>query len=285
MLDDVVNGNKCGHKPGVLRHFHPPVHHKSRPNLIEQAKSSLCHAYDSYKKSKLKFNFSDETNRLKRSERREAIVSISQLLLHYMDMATFNIVVPIGGDRFRYVDLRYIANKLSISFIRCKRAISDLVKCGYLLVKRQMPKSGLQLPSIRQFTAQFFIDLGIDLQKIQAMKEYKNKVFPESSTNQKAAYKPNSIMTRVAVALSKPKSIAAPVDIVPRSYEINISDAQSGRPFFLKDVLKRVMVDPAPSNADNAKDMVIKAMEMHRLDPSKSLSEYMRQLKLLESIK
>ena len=115
----------------------------------------------------------NEANGVKR------LLSVTQVLLHYLELVTLRVGFYNGSDKFIPLDLEYIAKKAGINFIRAKRAIADLAKAGYIKITRQFDKKEdgtfNGLPSIREISIQFFIDLGIDMQKLFFAREWKRK--------------------------------------------------------------------------------------------------------------
>lgn len=156
--------------------YTPPVHHKKRPGIIEEAKSLLENAYHKPKKilAKLFHN-----KKKKKSSRREAIIRVLQVMLQYLDMETLEIGFYDNSSTFVRLDVNYIARQANIAVIRAKRALSDIMKAGYLEAKRQFKqdedKRYFALTSIRKFTVAFFMELGIGHFKFFSAREWKRK--------------------------------------------------------------------------------------------------------------
>ena len=105
---------------------------------------------------------SHDNGRQVRSERREAIAAVSQVLLHYLELSTLRVGFYVGLNKFIHLDIEYIAKKANLSFSRAKRAITALAEAGYIKITRQYKKKEDGTfdgePSIREIAVQFFID-------------------------------------------------------------------------------------------------------------------------------
>lgn len=184
--------------------FTPPAHHKKRPSVIEQAKRSLENAYNRSKKILSKMFY---VERQKRSERREAIVCVLQVILHYLDLDTLEVGFHDNRGTFIRLDVNYIAKQANITPQRVKRALRDIATAGYIETVKQYKRDEdgryIGLPAIRRISPSLFIDLGIDHQQFFSSREYKRK------REEKAASKRGKKMFRAIIgnALKKPKAI------------------------------------------------------------------------------
>jgi AraC-like DNA-binding protein len=163
-------GNRCGHDKHVPRRTFLPEHHKPRPSILEEAKVRI-HQYYFEQKSYL-FNLV-----FKRSERREAIRQICEVLLHYVCLSTFRIGYYFK-DQFNPLSLKQIAEKANLSIYRAKRALADLARAGYLNIRlryRHENKKYIPEISIRTLTEQFFVDLGFSLKRLAKKRKWKEK--------------------------------------------------------------------------------------------------------------
>lgn len=244
-----MSGNRCGHVRGSPRFYLRPADNKSRPTVLEQAIEKLKDVYRRPKKFFNKLVTSNSSSRQKRSERREAVASISQVLLHYLELSTLRVGF-YADTKFVYLDLEYIANKAGLSFLRAKRAIADLVKAGYIKVTRQFDKkedgtfSGK--PSIREISMQFFIDLGIDIQKLFVTREWKRKKQAK------------------AVAKKANKKLKG------------IMQAVTGFGQRIPSIIKKTYYKKADP------DLIHKALALHKANPERSPSDYLKELQRLK---
>src|SRR4051812_38387871 len=74
--------NFCNHNPKDMRGFDRPLHHKKRYELIENCIEKLTKALEFPNILEILFC----PKKKKRSQRREAMVRVLQVMLHYMDM-------------------------------------------------------------------------------------------------------------------------------------------------------------------------------------------------------
>lgn len=243
-----ISGNRCGHAPRDPRFYLRPEPHKPRPSVLEQAIDRLKDVYRRPKKFFKKLATFHLHDRQKRSERREAIASVSQVLLHYLELSTLRVGFFTEAG-FVHLDLNYIAAKAGLSFIRAKRAIADLVRAGYIKVSRQFGKKDDGTfdgkPSIREISIQFFIDLGVDMQKLSSIRAWKRK--KQEKVAEKRARKKMRDMMEAAASL--------------------------GRRAF-----------PPKKRARNVKteqELIERAMELHKINPERSLTEHLKELQRL----
>ncbi len=245
-----MTGNRCGHVPGTPRFFRPPDHHKPRPSTLEKA---ICQFKDVYRQPKRflkKLVTVHKNGRQKRSERREAVTSVAQVLLHYLELSTLRVGFYTDPDQFKALDLKYIAQKAGISFLRAQRAIADLVKAGYIKVSRQFNKkedgSFDGLASIRRIAIQFFMDLGINMQQLAFERDWKRK--KEEKQRAKAEKSKLSGLLKAALQLEGNKPITH--------------------------VVKKQRLQ----TIDKTKALIDQALTLHQLDPTHSPSDYLKQL-------
>jgi hypothetical protein len=246
-------GNRCGHVPTSPRLFNRPDHNKPRPHILEQAIEKLKDVYRRPKKFFKKLATFHSSDRQKRSERREAIASVSQVLLHYFDLVTFRVGFYTSSGVFVPLEVEYIAEKAGIHFGRAKRAIAEITKAGYADAVRQFTKKEdgtfQGSASIRKLTVQFFIDLGIDIQKLFFARDWKRK------QQAKAADKKNKKKMR------------------------GMLQAATSLGGIVKSSFKKVR-HHFPKKAD--KELITNALELHRANPERSPSDYLKELQRLK---
>jgi ribosomal protein L35 len=129
-----------------------------------------------------------------RSERREAVASVAQVCLHYLELASLRVGVPQHNGDFMPLDMSFIAQKLGWrtaedeaedkallaagklpkrrGIQRVQRAIDDMKGAGYVTVHRRFEKclgddnAYRGLPAIRCFSERFFHEIGITLVRL-----------------------------------------------------------------------------------------------------------------------
>lgn len=245
-IQQIAAGNRCGHFPDAPRFFVRPEKHKRRPSILENAIEKLKDVYRRPKKffgTLVTFHSHD---RQIRSERREAIVSVSQVFLHYLELSTLRVGFYTGSGEFIPLDLMYIAKKANITVSRAKRAIESLVCAGYLKVSRQFTKKEdgtfKGKASIRELSARFFIDLGVDAQSLFFSREWKRKK-DEKTVAKDAKKKMSGLMQAVRFGARK------------RIYSSMVSHKPA--------------IDP---------NLIKQALESHRVNPERSCSDYLQEL-------
>lgn len=245
-----ITGNRCGHDPNVLRSYIRPEDHKPRPYFIEKGIELLKLLFDSPKKFFKKLITAHLDGRQVRSERREGVIAVAQVILHFLELETLRVGFFTESDEFVRLDLEYIAEKAGLSVIRTKRALSDLADAGYIKVTRQFDKkedgtfSGK--PSIREVTVQFFIDLGMDIQKLFFLREWKRK--QREKKNAKKANKKVKGLLNAVTSFGKRK----------------IFKPHSKRQLSL--------------SVDIKKQLIGTALKMHETNPERTVSDYYMEL-------
>jgi hypothetical protein len=252
----IVIGNHCGHVPNDPRFYHRPENHKRRPAVIEMAISALMSAYGFPKKFLQKLLDLNPSKRRKRSERREAMGSVAQVMLHYIDLTTLRVGFYDASGKFIPLDLKYIAKKAGISVIRAKRAIADLEKAKYAKITRQFNKKEdgtfQGTPSIREVSVQFFIDLGIDIQRLFFAREWKRK--KQEKERKKKTYKKLKGMLQAVTSFGGKRSfVKRPTSKKQTSFAINEN-----------------------------KSLISTALELHKANPARTPSEYLQELQRLK---
>jgi len=256
MLLQALFGNRCGHDPQNLREYHRPEHHKPRPSILEQAILNAAHYYNSPKKFLKKLSALHSQNRRKRSERREAITSVLQVLLHYIELISLKVGMNTRTSELISLDINFIAGKAGIEALRARRAIKDLVKAGYIKLSRQWTRkddgSFLGLPSIREITLEFFHDLGIDLLRLASVREWKRKK-QEKVQGKRARYQLKAMMA-TASALSASKAVNTMASVVSKLFP------------------------KKPFAATINKALIGQALELYQANPERSPGDYLKML-------
>jgi len=253
-IQAVITGNRCGHSPDAPRSYLRPVHHNERPSILEEALNKAIECFYHKPKKFLQKLWQLHCNlRQQRSERREAIASVLQVVFHYVELETLRVGLFTPDGEFISLDLKYIAKKAGISVIRAKRAMDDLISAGYVEAIRQREKKEdgtfKGLPSIRTVKPILFGDLGLDMVQLNFLREWKRK------KNEKAAIK-------------KSRKRMGEIFRAAGTYTKNIV-TKTKNVFKPKDTDKKV---------EQKKSLISKAMALHRLNPAKTISDYLVEL-------
>ena len=179
-IENYFYGNRCGHIKDCPRFYQPPSHHKERPYYLQKAIDKLPSLFFQPKSRFIKrLNAARVKKNQIRSERLEAIISVTQVLVHYLETWTLRVGLLLPTAEFLSYDTKFIAAKAGITLIRTKRAMADLVAAGYLHVKRCWTKLDndkyKSLAGIRTLSTRLLIDLGIPYHKLFGLREWKRK--------------------------------------------------------------------------------------------------------------
>lgn len=257
VLVQALSGNRCGHDRKNFRAYHRPPHHKPRPSVLEQAILNVAHYYHASKKFLQKLGVLHPKNRRKRSERREAIVSVSQVILHYIELGSLKVGMNTPTTEVISLDIHFIADKAGVKPLRARRAIQDMVRAGYIKLSRQWTRkddgSFVGLPSIREVTLEFFHDLRIDLLRLASVREWKRKK-QEKAQGKRARYTLKKIMATASVRSA--------------SQAVNTMASVVSKLFPKK--------NPFVTNIDKA--LINQALELHTANPERSPSDYLKLL-------
>ena len=190
----LLSGNKCGHNRLSPLSFVPPTEHKTRWDVLRRTSHNLSLMYFNPSKWLKDLQLLNPSNRQRRSERREAIMLISQTIVHYTDLVDLHVGIPQSDGSFRALTAAFLAKRAGIGLKRAKRALSDLRKAGYLKViprcKRGSDGSIKGLAAIREVTLKFFKHLGIAYQTLRKKQEQaKSRFFEKVSFYQFKKYK------------------------------------------------------------------------------------------------
>lgn len=158
--------NYCDHAPSVPKLFIVPANHKPRAKVVQETNNKLAQAYGKPKSSLKTLQFHDATGHRVKSQRREAAIALLQVMNYYQDDATGRIGRSLQDGTFCDMTLETLAQKAGIAYRRAKRALTDIVRAGYLRVTKQFVRNANTgevrgLASIRSFLPKFFIDLDV----------------------------------------------------------------------------------------------------------------------------
>jgi len=174
----IRQGNWCGHSPALPRFFKTPDAHKARPKIITWAIDAWSRFYESPLLYFNEIRMYRHSDRQQRSESREALSSIAQVILHYTELASLRVGVPHVTDGFRSLTIEFIAKKAGIGVKRAQRAIKLLVRAGYMkMIERFDFKDDrfIGLAAVKCLTPSFFKACGINLQALSAQRRLARK--------------------------------------------------------------------------------------------------------------
>lgn len=260
--------NYCRHFPDRPRFFAAPASHKPRALTIQETIKRLYSSYFNPNKELRTLQLHlDTTGHQVRSERREAVISLLSAMTYYVDDATGRVGRLLDNGIFKDLTIKKLANYAHLRLKRAKRAMKDIVRAGYLKVTRQYDRlpdgSFLALPSIREFTPKFFMEL--EVKGELWVKWFANKTWKKEKEIKK--------VTKLAKARAR-----AAVGIIKEGLN-TFSAGTKNRMDKVAGIIKRV-TKPKQVNIDYEKQMIKMALEMFNLDPSRSHTEYLRELKI-----
>lgn len=164
--------NNCTHVIDQPAFYTRPTQWKKPNNTIDNVCASLSKWYHDCKDDlpNLRFN-----NRDKRSERRETIACLLQFLFNRLDFNSMTAIYFKDGKK-NNIRVSEIAKQLNLSVSRVNRAITDLVKAGYIVCNqtRKTNADGKIVAniSIKRITAECFWHLGVARDKLNSVIQY-----------------------------------------------------------------------------------------------------------------
>lgn len=171
-------GNWCGHDPVSPRFYDKPQQHKPRPKILVwagEAWSRFYHAPGAYFDT---IRNQRRSSRRQRSESREALSSIAQVILHYTELASLRVGIPYTTNGFKSLTIEFLAEKAGIGLKRAERAIALMKRAGYIrLIERFNIKDErfIGLAAVKSLTPDFFKACGIDLRALSAQRRLARK--------------------------------------------------------------------------------------------------------------
>lgn len=255
--------NYCNHLPLKPRFFTAPAEHKPRAKTIAEIIKRLCDAYfKPQKKLSALQNHLDTGNQVK-SAAREAAIKVLQVMAYYVDDATGRIGRRLQDGTWKDLSIKKIASYANIRLKRAKRAMKAIAKAGYIKVTRQWTRGEdgryIGLPSVREFLPKFFMDL--DIKGDIWQKWFHNKEWKKQQEFKRQS-KQDKRKGRAALGL--------------------IRETMKGMGKMLNGIIKGV---PKPESEAKREARIAhlqkigrKAVELFNLDPSKSISEWHKEL-------
>lgn len=259
------------HVPLVPKLFVIPSKDKPRAKVVQETDKRLQSAYVKPKSSLKTLQFHDESGNQVRSERREAAISLLQVMNYYQDDVTGRVGRLQDNGTFRDISLSRLAKHAGIQLKRATRAMTDIVRSGYIKVIKQFVRNDdtgqvKGLPSIRSFLPKFFIDL--DVKGEVWTKWFQQRGWAKEREDKK-------------VTKQERKKSKAMMGFIKEGLNNLGSSAKNG----VKKVLGNLLSVPTVPNqkeredlAQKTQNLTRKALDMFNLDPSRSISEHYKAL-------
>ena len=190
-------GNGCRHDMLKPRFYAPPEKHGLRTDVIVWSVESLKRFYYNPDTKLKDLKMSRESLRQQRSEARERDASVLQVLMHYCELATLRVGVPLDDGEFHSLSMKAIAQRLGWrtreddksprtrykGIKRVWRALKSLRKAGYIDIHKRVEKimdemGNLDfkgLPAIKNLNPKVFYDLGITPQRLRIRRDQASK--------------------------------------------------------------------------------------------------------------
>lgn len=172
------SGNWCGHFPDSPRFFAKPEHHRSRPKILTWASEAWRRFYSSPNSCFKEIRFTRKSTRQQRSESREAVASIAEVILHYTELASLRVGVPHKTEGFTSLGIEFLAKKAGIGLKRAQRAVAVMKRAGYLKLIERFEIKGeefIGLAAVKSLTPSFFKACGVNLQALAAQRRLARK--------------------------------------------------------------------------------------------------------------
>lgn len=241
-------GNRIGHHPFNPKTFKAPDQHK-RPHSILDVIRDFSHSYFEAKLHKSLYYHLDQMgnySRQIRSEFREMISMGCSILTHYYDVLTGCVGFQDSNGNYIHLSYQQLAERLNVSLIRVKRFFNFLKERKFVTIVENRKKdehgNWKSNSSKKIINSSFFINtLGIKAwEKIKSYREWLyKKARPKTHKEIKNMSILQSIMGQANTETRKIKS---------------------------------------PSSVNQQKQNVEKALLLYERDPSRSLSDYLKDI-------
>lgn len=260
--------NFCNHEPLAPKLFVIPANQKPRAKIVQETHAKLQSAYHKPKSSLKTLQFHDLTGYRVKSQRREAAMALLQVMNHYQDDSSGQIGRLQASGTFHSLSLSKLAYHAGIQYKRAKRAMSDIIRAGYMKVIKQFVRckdTGVVkgLPSLRSFLPKFYIDLDVD--GAIWTKWYSQRSWAKERNQKK--------MTK-----SDRKKSQAMIGFIKDSLTGMGAAVKKGAGKMLGKILTVPSVKNAESLVAYRREMTKKAIDMYRKEPSRSISDYYKAL-------
>ena len=178
-IEHTASRKACEHLPDAPKFFERPSHHKRTYDVLHRACERLKEYYFDPRDNWLpNLEFARDSNRQTRSERREAIAAVGQVMANYVDMASLKVAFWKKEGSYP-ISVELLAKLAKLSRRRCERALSDMKRAGYLEFEyrvKTLSDGTLQpMVAIKKLAKLFFYHLGISFEKLQQVQDYAKK--------------------------------------------------------------------------------------------------------------
>jgi len=196
--------------------FHDPVH-PALEMAIDMPKNSYevikdaCERLKQFYKSPSMFqslNLANGSSRKMRSERREAVVRVSQTLIKFTELATLRVGQPTSQGFANY-SYNVLVTHSGLSYSRVRRAMKDLQKAGFVSVKRLYEidpddRSYKGKPAVKCINVQLFEALGLG-DALQTARDYASDQLKQIGKQVKGYTRTGKAKQRLLNAMTTPK--------------------------------------------------------------------------------
>lgn len=247
-----LGGNRIGHSPSTPKQFIAPSSHKRPPSLSDIIKEFSQSYFESHIYQGLYYHFDKDgkATRKMRSEFREMISMGCSILTHYYDVMSGEIGFRNEYGKMIRFSYKQFSIKLNVSIIRVKRFFKYLKDRNFITIIEDKGKDekGAWKSNISRklLNPSFFIrTLGMDAwKKISQFKDW-------------------------LIKRSKPKT---------KDQSANVSMVKSLISTMVANVKTRKS-KTTDTTVYKDKLLIEKALILHQEDPSKSLADYLKELK------
>jgi len=163
------SGNRCNHDPLFPKFFERSKYSKSTYDILHQAMEATQDYYDDPKNHLERIFYSRESDRKQRSESREAVSLVSQVIFNHLDLASMQVVKYTKDGELIPMSVNQIAEEAGINERRTYRALDVLKIAGYIEFEYRNKKTGdeiIALRSIKRVSMLIFEHLGIARDKV-----------------------------------------------------------------------------------------------------------------------
>lgn len=162
-----AGGNFCGHDPHepVLMPVLPLV--EGAPSVLYELRRRLLAYYDAPRDKLPTLEACNNSTRLQRSERREALVRLLWCLICHLELSSLRVGKPTEGG-FQCHTLKVLAKRADLSMTRAARAMHDLIRAGIVVSSqlRELDDDGCYQchPASRRIAPELFALFGLEAQ-------------------------------------------------------------------------------------------------------------------------
>lgn len=260
--------NYCNHVANSPKLFIIPPDHKPRAKIVQETHKKLTEAYSKPKISLKSMQFHDRSGNRVKSQRREAAIALLQVMNYYQDDATGRVGRSLDNGAFRDMSVVKLAEKAGIAVRRAKRALRDIIRAGYIRVSRQFIRIDVTgeikgLPSIRSFLPKFFIDL--DMKGALWTKWFSQRGWAQERSDKKISKEQRK---KFPAMLGLMKHTLATMGNKAKSSSNKMMGIVKGVPSEENEKTRTARIH-------HQQKLGRRAVELFKLDPSKSIGEYL----------